>query len=57
MQNIVIDKPYAFVAPRRGKFWAWVFRSLRSTVAVRVAFRGREAEGLPNTSTAALRVC
>jgi hypothetical protein len=34
---------------------AWVFRSLRSAVAVQVAFGSRG--GSPNASTAALRVC
>ena len=27
MHNVVIDEPYRFIPPYRGKLWAWVFRS------------------------------
>ncbi len=26
MQNVVIDEPYEFIPPHRGKFWAWACR-------------------------------
>ena len=28
MQNIVIDKPYAFVPPHRGRWWPWLLQRL-----------------------------
>jgi 1-acyl-sn-glycerol-3-phosphate acyltransferase len=27
MHNVIIDEPYRFIPPYRGKLWAWVFRS------------------------------
>lgn len=29
MQNVIVEKPYAFVPPRRSAFWPWLFQKLR----------------------------
>jgi 1-acyl-sn-glycerol-3-phosphate acyltransferase len=29
MQNVIVEKPYCFVPPKRGTFWPWLFQKLR----------------------------
>ncbi len=29
MQKVIVEKPYCFVPPHRGKFWVWLFQALR----------------------------
>jgi 1-acyl-sn-glycerol-3-phosphate acyltransferase len=29
MQSIIVEKPYQFIPPYRGTFWAWFFRGIR----------------------------
>ena len=41
MQNIIIEKPYQFVAPYRATFWSWLFKLLKIP-----EWRLRKAEGV-----------